>query len=194
MRINAENSATGERFEGEAEKLTDEDLRELTKFRIPELAQNQSERKIRDYINNAPLPGVEEGRRAEARVQLNEMSKMVIYVGGKIIHVGRKLLDCVLDALDYACKEYPNTTFGVIFGAIVGVLVATIPVLGVVFGTLAAIIVAIIGFWQDIDSKKLDRETERAKLRKNKNLDQGTQRAILRAERAIRSFENLRTS
>ena len=179
MWIRAENSATGESFEGEAENLTDEDILELTDYRIPALAQDQCERAVNDYINNVDLPGVEDGKQAEARAKLYEISKTFIYVGNKVIYVGRKLLDCVLDALDYTLKEYPNTAFGAIFGTIVGFLVPAIPVLGVVLGVLVAAIVAIIGFWHDSEDKNLKREIQRAKLR---------------SKGASRSFKNLRTT
>ena len=178
MWIKAENSATGECFEGEAKNLTDEDIRELTDYRISELASHRTE-DVSHYINNVPLPGVKRGEQAEARAKLDEISKTFIYVGNKVIYVGRKLLDCVLDALDYTLKEYPNTTFGAIFGVIIGFLVPAIPVLGVVLGKLVAAIFAVIGFGQDTGGKKLEREIQRAKLR---------------SKRASRSFENLRTS
>ena len=156
MRIDAEDLTTGERFTGEAEKLTEDDIAELRRYRFAAL--DGAERDVDRLIDNLDnLPGVNADKWAEARRKLKEMSKAVIHVGGVVIHVGRKLLDCVL----YAFREYPGATFGAIFGLIVGVLISAIPVIGFLFGGLMTIILPLIGgvrgYIEDLHDKALKR-------------------------------------
>lgn len=156
MRINAEDLTTGERFTGEAEKLTEDDIADLKNYRFVGL--NGTERDVDRLIDNLDnLPGVNAKKWAEARHRLKEMSKAVVHAGGVVIHVGRKLLDCVL----YAFREYPSATFGAIFGLIVGALISAIPVIGFLIGSLAQVIAplvgAVIGYREDLRDKKLKR-------------------------------------
>ena len=174
MRIDAEDLATGKKFTGEAKKLTDEDIRELNDFRIPEL--RGTERDVDRYIDNLKIPGgLDVEKWADARVKLKEMSKVIIQVGQFVIYVGRKLLECVR----YVSKKYPNATIGFIFGAIVGGLVSMIPVIGFLIGGLAQIIVPLIGAAIGLKADLEDRE--------DRDLKQTIQKEIHR-------FRNLNTN
>lgn len=171
MRIDAEDLTTGERFTGEAEKLTEDDIAEMKSYRFAGL--DGTVRDVDRLIDNLDnLPGVNPDKWAEARLRLKEMSKAVVHAGGVVIHVGRKLLDCVL----YAFREYPGATFGAIFGLIVGALISMIPVIGFLIGGLAQIIApligAVIGYREDLRDKKLKR-TIQDEIVRFRNLETG---------------------
>ena len=99
---------------------------------------------------------------ADAKSLLYAFSKATIKAGQFVLKIGRKIIDfvCLL------FKEFPNATFGMIFGAIVGFLLSAIPILGVVLGPivtpLAIVFGLIIGVPQDIRDKALARKIAEA--------------------------------
>ena len=79
---------------------------------------------------------------ADAKSLLYGLSKATIVVGEYVIKIGRKILD-------YACKllkEFPNTAFGVVIGAVAGSLFSAIPGLGQLLGPVIAPILVFLGF------------------------------------------------
>ena len=173
MRIDAKDPTGKKKFTGEADGLTKEGINKLNDLRIPALGG--TERDVDRFIDNLDIPGdVPVEKWAEARLELKEMSKVIIEViidGVKtFIRVGRKILDCIL----YVSKEYPNATIGLIFGALIGTLVAMIPVIGFLIGGLVQIIApligAVIGLREDIEDRDLRRTIQR-ETRRFKDLD-----------------------
>lgn len=79
---------------------------------------------------------------ADVKALLYSFSKATIKAGKVILKIGRKIVDILFAAV----RAFPNITFGVIFGLIVGALVASIPVIGFVFGSLATTIAVAFGF------------------------------------------------
>ncbi len=79
-----------------------------------------------------------------------------------IIKIGRKVLEVVCILL----REFPNATFGLIFGAVAGLLVASIPVIGFVIGPLVTPLAMAFGlssgFFEDIQDKKMKRRVMEA--------------------------------
>lgn len=78
---------------------------------------------------------------ADAKALLFQVATKVIRVGETVIKIGQKILETVLEII----KAYPNTSFGVVFGAIAGTLVSSIPVIGWVLGPIVTPILVLFG-------------------------------------------------
>lgn len=144
MKINAENLNTGEIFEADIDDVNEEFVESMSKF-------DMADDEIKRLIDNLSVS-------ADAKSLLYSFTKATIRVGNYIIKIGRKIIDYVCSAF----REYPNAGFGLIFGAIVGLLVSSIPVIGVVLGSmfmkLAAILGLIVGLKEDVKDKGLARK------------------------------------
>lgn len=79
---------------------------------------------------------------ADLKALLYSFSKTTIKAGKAILKIGRKILDILFATI----RAFPNITFGVIFGLVVGALVASIPLLGFALGSLAMKIAVAFGF------------------------------------------------
>lgn len=79
---------------------------------------------------------------ADVKAMLYSFSKATVKVGKVILKIGRKIIDIVFAII----RAFPNITFGVIFGLIVGALITSIPVIGLVLGSLATTIAVAFGF------------------------------------------------
>jgi hypothetical protein len=84
--------------------------------------------------------------------------ELAIQIGERIVKIGKKILSLIFTM----CKEYPSTTFGAIFGATVGLLISSIPVLGFILGPIALPLLIIVGIGvgaiEDIKDKMLARK------------------------------------
>ena len=85
---------------------------------------------------------------ADAKSRLHSISGKsieVMTVAGKVvIWIGRKILDIVA----FLVREFPNATFGVILGLVVGYLIGLIPIIGFLFGPFIGKILAAFGLIQ----------------------------------------------
>ena len=90
---------------------------------------------IRSYIDRMNVS-------ADTKSLLYSFSKATVRVGKAILKIGRKILDILFSLV----RAFPNITFGVIFGLVVGALVASIPIIGIVLGSLATTIAVAFGF------------------------------------------------
>jgi hypothetical protein len=118
MKIEGENPETGEKFQADASGINSEFIDSLLNI-------NMSDESLKRFIDNLEFS-------ADAKMALYSFSKATILVGEQIIKIGRKVLD-------YVCiiyKEFPLVTFGTICGAIIGLLISSIPILGFVLGPL----------------------------------------------------------
>ena len=149
MRIEAQDSETGKTFSGEAENLNEGVLEELTSFELTEQA-------IHRQIDNLDIS-------ADWKQKLHAATRITIKAGQTVIWIGRKILEQVMILL----RSFPNTSFGLIFGAVVGFLVSTIPVVGFVLGPLVATILMLVGgvhgLIQDIQNMMLRRKIDDAR-------------------------------
>ncbi|MBC7737358.1 MAG: hypothetical protein H7245_09115 [Candidatus Saccharibacteria bacterium] len=69
---------------------------------------------------------------ADTKALLMDLAQITFKVGEKIISVGRKVISFALDLV----QRFPNTTFGLVVGLTLSVLVSSIPLLGLVLGPL----------------------------------------------------------
>lgn len=148
MLIRGVNPETGDVYEAKAKKVDNNFLKFLKDFEM-------SENGIQRLIDNLNIS-------ADAKSLLFSFSKATIKVGEYVIKVGRKIIDIVCKV----CKEFPSATFGVIFGAVAGFLVSSVPVIGVVLGPvltpLAMAAGLILGLVEDIKDKALLRKIKEA--------------------------------
>lgn len=98
---------------------------------------------------------------ADAKSLIYTLSKATIKVGEYVIKLGRKILDVVC----HTFREFPKTTFGMIFGGIVSALISSIPFLGVVLGPLVTPILVAVGLigglFLDFQDKVLEHKIAR---------------------------------
>ncbi len=78
---------------------------------------------------------------ADAKAMLYSFTKATITVGKTIVKIGRKIIDILLTVI----RQFPHLTFGVIFGYIVGALIAAIPFIGFVLGPIAIPLAVLFG-------------------------------------------------
>jgi hypothetical protein len=144
MVINGKNPDTGEEYQAEAEGVDEVFVESMSYF-------DMADDEIKRFIDNLYLS-------ADAKALLYKFARVTIRAGEYIIKIGRKILDFVFALY----KQYPSATFGMIFGAIAGYLVSSIPIIGAVLGpifTPIAITIGLIGgLVQDISDKELVRK------------------------------------
>lgn len=94
---------------------------------------------------------------ADAKSILFTISKQTIRVGAMVVKIGRKVLDVVITIL----TEYPMAITGVVFGAVFGEMVKSIPLFGLLFGPFVSSLAIAFGFAigaiSDLKNKALER-------------------------------------
>ena len=122
--------ANGVEFSGDAPHLDDSAIVALNTF-------EHSKKKIKDRIDNLDIS-------SDAKVMLNSfMNKtieVVVDAGKVVIWIGRKILDVVV----FVGRHFPNATFGMVCGAVIGILIGSIPIIGSLLGGITPIL-AILG-------------------------------------------------
>ena len=151
MKIVAIDSKTGKELTTEVPDSNSGFLSFLNTF---EMTDEQIRNKI-DRINAS----------ADVKSLLYSFSKTSIKAGKVVIKIGKKILDILFAFI----RAFPNITFGVIFGLVVGALVASIPLIGFVLGSLATSIAVAFGF---ILGAKADMESGEIGKRIDAVLDQ----------------------
>ena len=140
MRIHASNPESGEAFSGVANGL-DEALINgyFNTFDV-------SDEGLRKWIGGLPFS-------ADAKAILYAIASTTIRAGEFVIKIGRKILEVIWSLV----KRFPNATLGLIIGAVLGSLIASIPVIAFVIGPM--VIGAAWGAYKDIQGK-LNREVQ----------------------------------
>ena len=122
--------ANGIEFSGDAPHLDDSAMAALN---ILEL----SKKKIKDRIDNLDIS-------SDAKFMLhsfvNKTIEVVVDTGKVIIWIGRKILEVVI----FVARHFPNATFGMVFGAVLGILIASVPIIGWLLGGIVPVL-AILG-------------------------------------------------
>jgi len=94
---------------------------------------------------------------ADIKSLLYKITTVTIRVGETLLKVGRKIIDLICKVF----SEFPNATFGMIFGAILGILVASTPFIGALLGAIVAPIAIafglVVGVAQDLGNMALER-------------------------------------
>jgi len=143
VKVTGKNPETGEEIELESDKVTPEFIDSMSENSL-------SDDQIKKLIEKLDIS-------ADAKSMLYSFSQATIQAGEFVLKIGRKIIDFVF--LLY--KDYPMATFGMVFGAIAGFLVASIPILGAVLGpifTPIAIAIGLLGgLREDLKDKALVR-------------------------------------
>ncbi|MBK1887764.1 hypothetical protein [Marinobacter sp. DY40_1A1] len=107
-----------------------------------------SESKIKSTIENLNIS-------ADAKSALYSIINATVRAGRFIVKIGRKILDVVIETL----KNFPNASFGLVLGGMMGILVASIPFIGAIMAPflapLAMIYGFVVGIKQDLNDKNL---------------------------------------
>ncbi|WP_458791791.1 hypothetical protein [Yoonia sp. MH D7] len=69
---------------------------------------------------------------ADAKMWIVKVSEMTVTVGKAVISIGLKIVTTIFNVL----KAFPQTTFGVIVGAVLTLLISSIPLIGVLVGPI----------------------------------------------------------
>jgi len=69
---------------------------------------------------------------ADTKALLMDLARITLTVGERIVAVGRKIISVAFDLVE----RYPNTTFGLVVGLTLSVLVSSVPLLGFLLGPL----------------------------------------------------------
>ena len=148
MKISASNGKD-DGFFGDARHLDEDVIADFNTFQF-------TRQQIRRLIDNLNVS-------ADAKVRLHSIHEQTIeamtVAGRVVIRIGRKILDVVL----WLMREFPNATFGVIFGLVAGHLIGLVPVIGFLLEPLVGTILTAFGFVQgmalDLREKQIGRRT-----------------------------------
>ena len=148
MKAFTEDFNTGKTIELE---IPDENLEALQT-----LAQDRvSDSKLQSYIDNLDLP-------ADAKALIASILKTAVRVGEMVIRIGKKILEIVI----MITSKFPNATFGLVLGLIVGALVTSIPLIGGLLGAfvlpIAAAFGLVTGYMDDVPDQSLTNKVAEA--------------------------------
>lgn len=148
MQVSGINAETGEKIVTEAPKVSLGFIQEMASLDL-------SDTQIKRVIDNLNIS-------ADAKSALYSLSKVVITAGEYVLRFGRKIIDFIASIH----REFPNASFGLIFGAIVGFLITAIPLIGAFIGAFVGPIVMayglVMGLSNDIQDKALARRIAEA--------------------------------
>jgi len=142
MKIEGRNPESGETYQTKDNNVDSSFVDWSSTFEM-------SDSTVKKIIDNLELS-------ADTKSLIYSFSKATIKAGEFVIKIGRKIID-------FICKlfsDYPSASFGMIFGAIAGFLVASIPVLGVLASFITPILMAFglaKGLNEDLKDKALAR-------------------------------------
>lgn len=143
MIVEATEPETGKTIQMECAAESEDEIRDLLSFDL-------SEESLKKRIGELTVS-------ADAKSVLFTIAKTTIRVGSMVVKIGRKVLDIITKIL----TEFPMASTGMIFGAIFGYLVSSVPIIGFVFGPFIGALAIAFGFalgaMQDIGNKALER-------------------------------------
>jgi hypothetical protein len=117
---------TGYVLENAVEKDLDDGLTGRGKDNLlKELNTGHSPRQIEAVIERLSIS-------ADAKSLLLDISRITMKVGNALFSLGKAILTFVINTV----KKFPNTTFGLVIGLTVSVMVGGIPVIGFILGPL----------------------------------------------------------
>ena len=143
MKISGKNQESGEEFKSESDYIDNVFVESMSVF-------GMAEERIKGIVDALNIS-------TDAKSLLYSFSKVTIQVGEKIVKIGRKIIDYIFRVL----TEFLSASFGMVFGAIAGFLISSIPVLGVVlrplFTPIAIALGLVAGLKEDLKDKALAR-------------------------------------
>jgi len=144
MEITAINPETGTEFQAESKSITSEFIAMMANFEM-------TDEGIKRMIDNLDVS-------ADVKSLLYTFSKATIKAGEYVLKIGRKIIDFVCTLF----REYRSASFGLIFGAIAGLLISMVPIIGWVLGPVVTPILMLMGManglYEDMKDKQLERK------------------------------------
>lgn len=143
MIVEVVDPETGRAMQMECAAQSHEEIRDLLSFDL-------SEEALKKRLDALAIS-------ADAKSILFTIAKTTIRVGSVVLKVGRKVLDLIATVI----SDFPMTSTGTIFGAIVGYLVTSVPIIGMLLGPFVGTLAIAFGFAagaiQDFGNKALER-------------------------------------
>jgi len=140
MIVEAVHPETGEKFSVDIPSLHPEDLNSLS-------TEYTTEEKLKSYIEQLDVS-------AEIKAMLFKFAKFTISVGKTLIKFGKKVLEIAM----MLAAKYKSTTLGIILGALLTLLISTIPYLGPSLASFLGPFILLFGIgkglWEDIKRDK----------------------------------------
>lgn len=147
MKVIGVDPNTGKCVEIDIENPQDDFFTAMRKFEM-------SDDGIKRMIDNLKIS-------ADAKSLLYALTKVTIKAGEYIINIGRKIIDLVCSTF----KEFPMATFGTVCGAIIGMLISSVPILGLIIGPIVTPLLMALGLaggvFFDMQDKMLQRKITR---------------------------------
>lgn len=140
MQIHAQDPESGREFSSIAYGLDEATINGF--FNTFDL----SDEGLRKWIGGLPFS-------ADAKAILYKIARTTIRAGAFVVKIGRKILEVIWSLV----RKFPNATLGLIIGAVLGSLIASIPVIAFVIGPM--VIGAAWGAYKDIQGE-LNREMQ----------------------------------
>ena len=121
-----------------------------------------------ELFNNTTLPKREiiawlnrQNLSADAKAFLLDIAALTAKVGQTILNIGRKILTFIAEAV----AAYPSTTFGIVVGAVIALLIAAVPFVGPVLASIFGPLIMALGvargaindFQTQVANDRLDR-------------------------------------
>lgn len=148
MKITGVDSQTGKQVQFESEKIDSEFIKSMSAF-------DMTDDEIKKIIDGLSVS-------ADIKSLLYKITTVTIRMGETIIKIGRKIIDLICKVF----SEFPKATFGMLFGAILGVLISSIPFIGHILGPIATPILIglglVAGAIHDLGDMALERRIKAA--------------------------------
>ena len=108
-------------------------------------------KQLANWIDNLSTNG-------EVKALIHKLKEFAVKLSDKVINIGYKIIEIIINF----AKLYPNTAIGVIIGAILSLIISTIPFLGIlllpIVKPLFLALGIALGYWQDFKEKKIKTE------------------------------------
>lgn len=152
MILEAKNSY-GEPLISNKPTFTQKDAEEINRT-------TNSESKIKSTLENLNIS-------ADAKSALYTIINTTVQAGRFIVKIGRKILDIVIETLN----NFPNASFGLVLGGIMGILVASVPLIGAILAPFIAPLAMIYGFVRGMERDLKDKNLAHAIAAANAKFD-----------------------
>jgi hypothetical protein len=136
MIVNIKDPETGEEYTEDIESLTQSDLDTMNK-------EYTTEAKVHRYIENLDVS-------ADIKAILFKLSKFSIAVGKTALKIGKKILEIAIMLI----SKFKIATFGLVVGALLTLLIGSIPLIGAALATFLGPLLLLFGLgrglWEDL--------------------------------------------
>lgn len=89
---------------------------------------------------------------ADVKALAMDVARFSCRIGEKVYNIGRKILTVTFDIL----QRFPNTTFGLVVGVVMGMILASVPLIGALIAPIATPLLVVFGMtrgaWADFQS------------------------------------------